>query len=155
MKPEEQAALQSAVMAMAQFKRMFRMDLSPSLLAEIYVALELDLDLPKGGNQPGFDLTSTAGLRYQVKQRNSGTQNVDVNNFDFDFVVLVNLGEDCQPTGMWILDVGSAMGIFVDRVDYRKHQVSQSVFKRNAKAVPLVKIPSVLAAAAKTASRLT
>jgi len=38
--------------------------------------------------------------------------NVDVNNFDFDYLILVNLSDDCGITGMWKLDVATAQSLF-------------------------------------------
>lgn len=60
--------LQVAVRALAGFKQEFGSDLTPSLLAELYVALQ-------------FDLVDKSGKRYQVKQRDPSTLNVGVNNF--------------------------------------------------------------------------
>ena len=61
----------------------------------------------------------------QIKGLRGGTQNVDTRNFDFDYLVLVNLSNDYRPTGMWKLDVAKARSIFVERVTFRKYQLTQ------------------------------
>ena len=43
MDPETRKVLESAVKALADFKRVFGRDLTPALLGEMYVALRLDL----------------------------------------------------------------------------------------------------------------
>src|SRR6266852_738198 len=92
--------LQNALTALADFKRAFGRDLTPSLLGEIYAATELDL-VPTGRcNEPGFDLVDGHGRRYQVKQREPNTLNIDVNNFGFDYLALVNLAPDYTLLGM-------------------------------------------------------
>ena len=63
------AAIRDAVKALVEFKREFNRDLTVSLLAELYVALELDLLPASLSNQQGFDLIGPDGKRYQVKQR--------------------------------------------------------------------------------------
>lgn len=42
-------------------------------------------------------------MRYQIKFRSVGTLNVDLNNFDFDFLVLVNLDDDLSLAGLWLI----------------------------------------------------
>ncbi len=78
-------AMRNAVLALIHFKREFNRNLTPSLLAELFVALELDLLPASLTNQQGFDLIGPDGKRYQVKQRALSVLNVDLNNFDFDF----------------------------------------------------------------------
>ena len=87
MDPETRKVLESAVKALADFKRVFGRDLTPALLREMYVALRLDLSPGRRLNEPGFDLVSNEGTRYQVKVRTPSTLNVDVNNFDFDYLL--------------------------------------------------------------------
>lgn len=132
-----QAAIRDAVKALVEFKREFNRDLTVSMLAELYVALELDLLPASVVNQQGFDLISTDGKRYQVKQRGSGVLNVDVNNFEFDYLVLVNLADDYSVRGMWRLSVEKARTLFVYREKFRKYQATQTSVKRNAKALAL------------------
>jgi hypothetical protein len=93
-------AIRSAVEALVAFKRVFNRDLTPSILAELYVALELGLAPTQLCNQSGFDLMSCDGVRYQVKHRHADVLNVDLNNFDFDYLVLVNMGDDYSLNGM-------------------------------------------------------
>lgn len=129
MDPRTRQVLETAVKALADFKREFGRDLLPSFLAELYVALEFDLQLAGQPNQSGFDLIGSDGKRYQVKQRAPDTQNVDVNSFDFDYLVLVNLSDDYHVLGMWKLHVGTARKIFVHRDKFRKYQTTQKAVK--------------------------
>ena len=127
--------LKNAVKALAEFKREFRLDLTPSLLAELYVALALNLALAGRRNQPGFDLLDDNGRRYQVKERDPETQNVDTNSFDFDYLVLVNLADDYSLLGMWKLDVASARSLFTYREKFRKYQATQKTIKEKAEKI--------------------
>ena len=104
-----------AVEALVRFKREFNPDLTPSVLAELYVARELGLTPVELCNHPGFDLLGVDGKRYQVKQRGENVLNVDVNNFNFDYLMLVNLGHDYGLKGMWRLSVEDAQNVFVFR----------------------------------------
>ena len=131
----QRAAIRVAVEALVQFKREFDRDLTPSMLAELYVALELDLTPAQLCNHPGFDLVGSDGRRYQIKQRGADVLNVDVNNFAFDYLVLVNLGDDYTLKGMWRLPVESAQKLFVFREKFRKYQATQKVVKANAQLV--------------------
>lgn len=133
----KRAAIKDAVKALVEFKREFNRDLTVSLLAELYVALELDLLPTSVSNQQGFDLISADGKRYQVKQRGCYVLNVDVNNFEFDYLVLVNLADDYSVRGMWKLTVEKARVLFVHRENFRKYQATQKAVKQNAEAVPL------------------
>ena len=63
--------LETAVNSMADFKNTFGRDLSVSILAELYVALELDLSIVSEPNTPGFDLLSEDRTRYQIKHRSA------------------------------------------------------------------------------------
>jgi hypothetical protein len=133
-------AIRDAVKALVEFKREFKSDLSISLLAELYVALELDLLPASVSNQQGFDLIAADGTRYQVKKRGRDVLNVDVNNFDFDYLVLVNLVNDYGIAGMWRLSVEKARSLFVHREKFRKYQATQKAVKQNAEALPLTKV---------------
>ena len=128
----KQTAIRNAVQALVQFKREFGRDLTVELLAELYVALELDLLPVSAPNQRGFDLIGADGQRYQVKQRRPDVLNVDVNNFEFDFLVLVNLTDDYRVRGMWQLPVEKARALFAHREKFRKYQATQKSVKRNA-----------------------
>ncbi len=120
---------------MADFKNTFGRDLSVSILAELYVALELDLSIVSEPNTPGFDLLSEDRTHYQIKHRSATTLNVDINNFDFDYLVLVNMSPGYRLTGMWQLDVEAARSLFVHRAKYRKYQATQKAVKNAAKAL--------------------
>jgi hypothetical protein len=125
-------AFEAVLPAISAFKRAFGRDLSADLVAELYAAREFNLELPSRRNESGSDAVDSAGLRYQVKFRSQGTQNVDVNNFDFDFIVLVNVDDDYALSGLWRMDRTTAEGIFIHRADYRKWQAAQARFKRAA-----------------------
>jgi hypothetical protein len=110
------------------------------MIAELYVALELDLLPTSVLNHQGFDLIGADGKRYQVKQRGCDVLNVDVNNFDFDFLVLVNLADDYRVRGMWRLPVEKSRALFVHREKFRKYQSTQKCVKENAEALTLSKV---------------
>jgi hypothetical protein len=126
-----------AVEALVRFKREFNRDLTPSVLAELYVARELDLAPAELCNHPGYDLLSSDGKRYQVKQRGEDVLNVDVNNFDFDYLVLVNLRKDYSLKGMWRLPAAEAQKLFVFREKFRKYQAAQRSVKANGEILTL------------------
>src|SRR5262245_28012809 len=90
--PAQEQVFQNALQAMASFRRTFGRSLDPALVAELHAALTLDLRLCRGSNTPGFDALDRNGKRYQTKLRTA--QNVDLQNFDFDYLVLVNLDDD-------------------------------------------------------------
>lgn len=133
------AAIRDAVKALVEFKREFNRDLTVSLLAELYVAMELDLLPTSVSNQQGFDLIGPDGKRYQVKHRGPDVLNVDVNNFDFDYLLLVNLSDDYSLRGIWKLPVEEARSLFVHRDKFRKYQATQKSVKQNAEALSLSK----------------
>lgn len=126
-----------AVEALVRFKREFNRDLAPSVLAELYVARELGLVPAELRNHPGYDLLGDEGKRYQVKQRGENVLNVDVNSFDFDYLMLVNLGEDYALKGIWCLSVGEAQKLFVFREKFRKYQATQKVVKASSQRLTL------------------
>lgn len=130
MDSETISALRLAADAMRGFNKKFGIDLSFSKLCEMYAALQLGLPLPPPGNQKGYDLKAVDSTRYQIKGLRGGTQNVDTRNFDFDYLVLVNLSNDYRPTGMWKLDVAKARSIFVERVTFRKYQLTHKASSR-------------------------
>jgi hypothetical protein len=96
-------ALRLSADAMYSFRTKFGVELSFSRLCEIYVALQLGLPLPDRDNTQGFDLRGADGTRYQVKGRSAATLNLDINNFEFDYVVLVNLSDDYRPVSCALL----------------------------------------------------
>ena len=91
-----------------------------------------------GSIEPGFDLVSNEGTRYQVKVRTPSTLNVDVNNFDFDYLILVNLSDDYRMTGIWRLGVDKARSLFTHREKFRKHQATQKAVKDAAEPLEFV-----------------
>ena len=121
--------------AISAFRRAFGRDVSVDFIAELYAAREFNLTLPDRRNEPGFDALDTTGRRYQVKFRSSGTQNVDINGFDFDFIVLVNLDENYELAGLWRMDNATAKGLFTHRPEYRKWQTTQKHFKNAAERI--------------------
>ncbi len=139
--------LQHSAHAMQGFKREFGVELSDSRLCEIYVALQFGLPLPSSGNPPGCDLQGCDGTRYQVKCRKAETQNLDFNNFDFDFAVLVNLSDDYLPLGMWMLGVDRARPLATERGKFRKFQIVQSIFKGAADPVDIADLKASLVGA--------
>ena len=128
----ELVAFEAVLPAISAFKRAFGRDLGADFVAELYAAREFSLELPSRRNEPGADAVDADGLRYQVKFRSPGTLNVDVNNFDFDFIVLVNVDDDYALAGLWRMDRATAEGLFVHRPNYRKWQATQVRFKKAA-----------------------
>src|SRR5438876_8396184 len=131
------STLRLAADAMFSFRKKFGIELSFSNLCEIYVALQLGLAMPSRGNKMGFDLQGTDGTRYQVKGRQEGMLNVDINNFEFDYVVLVNLSDDYRPSGMWKLSMDSIRSLCAERGKFRKFQLTQRAFKQAAVAIDI------------------
>jgi hypothetical protein len=128
----KRAAIDAILPAIAAFRRAFGRDITPAFLGELYAARELALELADCSNEHGCDALDRAGRRYQIKYRNQSTGNVDVNNFDFDQLVLVNLDDAYVPTGMWSMPVDQAKAVFVHREKFRKYQVAQKTFKKLA-----------------------
>jgi hypothetical protein len=89
-----------------------------------------------------FDLLGRDGKRYQVKRRGCDVLNVDVNNFDFDFFVLLNLSDDYALKGIWRLPVDAAQKLFVFRERFRKFQAAQKSVKANAEPLGLKSVTS-------------
>ena len=127
--------LRKTVAAMAEFREVFGGDLTPDLVAEVYAADKLGLELCERRNAPGFDALDREGRRYQIKYRSPATLNLDVNNFDFDYIVLVNLDARCEVDGMWLATMAQAKAIFASRDKFRKSQVTQNRFKAVAQRI--------------------
>jgi len=144
MDSELSSALTLAADALFNFRAQFGVELSFSRLCEIYVAVQLELPMPNRGNTRGFDLRSIDGTRYQVKGRDATTLNVDINNFDFDYLVLVNLSEDFRPSGMWKLSAVKLKTLCAARGDFRKFQLTQKAFKQDAIPIDISSLQSVL-----------
>lgn len=127
--------LQETVRTMQEFQRVFGCSLSVDGLAVIFVADRLGLDVVVPVNNKGFDARDRrTGARYEVKYRANSVRQVDLNNFEFDLLVLVNLGADYYPSGMWQMTRAQAERVFVRR-EYRgiaKFQCSQAKFKAEA-----------------------
>jgi hypothetical protein len=132
---ERSAILDAALPGLVAFKRAFGRDISADFIAELYAARELNLQLPDSGYGRGADATDASGRRYQIKCRQPGTQNVDLNNFEFDVLVLVNLDESYALGGMWTLPVEQVKELSVSREKFRKFQVTQDRLKRAATRV--------------------
>jgi hypothetical protein len=130
---ERLAAFEAILAPLASFRRAFGRDVKPDFIAELYAAKQFDLTLPDRSNEQGADATDRDGRRYQVKFRSPDTLNVDFNNFDFDFAVLVNLDDDYRLAGIWRLGRETARGISAHREKYRKFQVTQARFKAEAR----------------------
>ena len=118
--------------AITRFRVVFGRDLSPNFLAELYVARELNLELPDRPNEPGPDATDERGQKYEIKYRSPSTLNIDLNSFNFDQLILVNLAEDYHLIGMWRMPVEKAKAIFTFREKYHKYQATQAKVKREA-----------------------
>lgn len=121
-------AFEQSIKAMADFKAAFGRGLSSDFVAELYAANALGLRIVEL-NQSGYDALGANNERYQVKFRSVQTLNVDINSFDFDYLVLVNLDKDYQLIGMWRITAAQAKEIFVERVKFRKYQATQSKVK--------------------------
>lgn len=120
--------LEKSIRAMTEFKAVFGRGLSGDFAAELHAAKAFHLRV-LGLNQPGYDALGQNGERYQIKYRSAATQNVDVNSFDFDYLVLVNLDEEYHLTGLWRITASQARDIFTPRVKFRKHQATQNKIK--------------------------
>lgn len=127
---EKISAFKNAVTAMAEFRRIFSRDLEPSFIGELYAAEKLNLKINLSSTEPGFDAIDSDGARYEIKYRSITTQNVDVNNFNFDYLVLVNLDDNYQLIEMWRLKFEMAEQIFTHRGKHRKYQATQDKLKR-------------------------
>lgn len=119
-----------AIEVMAEFRRTFGRELKPDFVAELYAAYELGLEVFLSPNEPGYDAVDPTGKRYEIKERNA--QNVDLNSFNFDYLILVNLDEDYHLLGMWKLSRERAQSIFVKREKFKKYQATQDKVKANA-----------------------
>lgn len=122
-----------AIEVIAEFKSTFGRDLKPDVIAELYVAREMNLSLMRGPNAPGYDAVDDQGFRYEIKERTA--QNVDLNNFDFDYLVLVNLDDQYKIKGMWKLSRNAAKSIFTWRDKFRKNQATQDKIKAVAQRI--------------------
>jgi len=122
-------ALEAILPAITRFRAAFGRDLSTDFLAELYAARELNLELPDRSNEPGSDAIDDRGRKYEIKYRSLTTLNVDLNSFDFDYLILVNLAEDYRLIGMWQLPVERAKTVFSFREKYRKYQATQERVK--------------------------
>jgi hypothetical protein len=132
---ESDRVFRNVISAMTEFRRVFHRDAEPCALAEIYAARRLGLSLNIPETQQGFDATDRTGKRYQIKYRKA--QNVDINNFDFDYIVLVNFDENYQLTGIWRATVEQAKTIsgWREGKGYARYQVTQTKFKGIAEKV--------------------
>ena len=132
---EKNEVFENTISAMAKFKKVFHKDAQPSSLAEIYAANRLRLKLNISDTQEGFDATNDTGKRYQIKYRKA--QNIDINNFNFDYIVLVNLDDNYKLTGIWRATVTQAKDIsgWREGKGYARNQFTQTKFKSIAERV--------------------
>ena len=126
---EKLRVFKNAIAAMAEFRKVFHRDLQPSFIAELCAAEELGLEINLTTTEPGFDAIDCSGKRYQIKYRSLGTLNVDLNNFDFDYLILVNLDDDYRLNGMWRITSDQAREVFIWREKYLKYQATQTKVK--------------------------
>ena len=131
----EPSTFEKALAVMKEFKTVYGRKLDEATLAELIIAQEFDLNMNPKSNEPGYDLVSSSGKRYQVKHRDPNTQNVDLNNFDFDYILLANLEDNYRIAGVWQMGTEKARELFVPREDFRKYQLSQNRFKKNAQRI--------------------
>lgn len=131
----ERDVFEDALRVMAAFHEVFGRPLRPSFVAELYVANRLGLEICDEVNRPGFDALGPDGKRYQIKYRTEATLNIDVNNFEFDELILVNLDGSYHLKGMWRMTVDQAKAIFAQRGKFRKHQTTQKKFKETAERI--------------------
>lgn len=124
MKDIEKLAVANARAAMVAFRETFGCELRPDTLAEVYTADQLGLTL-EVGNNPGFDAKDTNGNRYQIKLRATKSV-VDINSFDFDYLVLVIMDADYNIFAIYRISEQQARKIFVPRPDYHRWQTSQA-----------------------------
>jgi hypothetical protein len=125
---ERLAAFRAILKPLAEFRRVFGREVSLGFLAEVYAAQQFGLSLFEGGTEAGADGIDSDGKRCQIKYRDAGVL-IDLNNFNFDYVVLVNLDAEYVPTGIWRLAKEQVQGLCQWREKFRKHQVSQQRFK--------------------------
>lgn len=134
MDAERSRVFRNMISAMAEFKSVFQRDVDKSFVAELYTAEKFGLKINSKENEPGFDAIDVTGKRYEIKYRKP-TSILDINNFDFDYIVLVNLDDNYQLTGMWLATANQAKEISSWREGYRKYQATQTKFKRIAEKV--------------------
>lgn len=125
----------NAIAAMVDFKSVFHRDLELSFVAELYAAEKLELAINIGKTERGFDAIDKSGKRYEIKCRSLATLNVDVNNFDFDYLILVNLDDNYRLIEMWRITSNQAKEIFTFREKFRKYQATQKALKNFAKRI--------------------
>jgi len=130
--PERIAALDASLPALAKFKQAFGRDATPGFVAELLAAREYGLTLLDDATAHGADARDGEGKRYQIKCRTPDVLNVDINNFEFDFIVLVNLDAEYQSAGMWRLAAEQVKPLCTWREKFRKFQVTQARFKTEA-----------------------
>jgi len=125
----------NAIATMANFKKVFNRDLNPAFIAELYAAEKLDLGINPAATERGFDALDSESKRYEIKYRRLDTQNVDANNFNFDYMILANLDDDYRLVGMWRINTDQARQIFLSRERFRKYQTTQAKFKSIAERI--------------------
>jgi len=135
MDDEKSKIFRNMIKAMAEFRNTFSRDIDTSFAAELYAAEQLGLTLNPSSKTKGFDGIDTNGKRYQIKYRAASTQNVDINNFDFDYIVLVNLDDNYKLRGMWLCEAEEVKKLSVFRPRFRKYQALQNKLKSSAQQI--------------------
>ena len=126
----ESVAIAFAQNAMILFRHTYKRELTVGNLAEVFAAQHLGLELMSGANHPGYDACDRQkGRWYQIKYRAVGTQNVEVYNFDFDYLLLVNLDIDYQPSGIWQLTLAQVRQLYAQKPNTKLYQASQKTVK--------------------------
>jgi hypothetical protein len=120
---------------LSSFKQAFGRDVTLGFLAELYVARQYQLTLLEAVNAQGADAVDAEKRRYQIKYRHADVLNVDINNFDFDYIVLVNIDANYALSGMWRLTKAQVESVCADREKFRKFQITQARFKAVSKSL--------------------
>ncbi len=128
---EQHAVIEQAQAAMVAFRAQFGTDLSVGALGEVLAAGALGLTLTAETTTPGYDALGPSGERVQIKYRAASAPSVDMNNFDFDTLVLVNLTDDYQVGGLWRITAAQAREIAAERIGdgYHRYQTTQARIK--------------------------
>jgi hypothetical protein len=127
----QRATIRLAMEALVRFKREFNRDLTPSVLAELYVALEFDLTPAQFCNNLGFDLLGADG---------SGDVERRCEQFRFR---LSRVGQPQRrlPAEWNVASAGERCAeTLVFREKYRKYQATEKSVKASAEPIVLRQI---------------
>ena len=131
----EREVFAKALEAMTSFRETFGRPLDEHFVAALHVALNMDIMLTDEADSAGYDAVDKDGKRYQIKYRSPDALNVDVKDFDFDYLVLVNLNENYQLAGMWKMPALRAEGIFAYKDDSKHFQTTQVRYREEGEQV--------------------